>query len=55
MGLVPWKTNITGSINEDLFGTISELPAATYYLYMAVANAGSLDSYYIWSTYFIIR
>jgi hypothetical protein len=55
LGLVPWKANISGPISENLFSTISDLPPATYYLYMAVTNASSLDTYYLWSTYFIIQ
>lgn len=54
MGLVPWRANTTGPINEDLYGTISGLPAATYYLYAVVTNAGSLTTRYLWKTSFII-
>jgi hypothetical protein len=56
-GLVPWKSNTTSSINESLFGNIpaSALPQGTYYLYLAVTPSGSLNSYYLWSTYFTVE
>jgi hypothetical protein len=54
MGLVPWRANTNRPINEDLFGAISRLPAATYYLYIAVTKAGSQTTYYLWTTHFII-
>lgn len=52
----PWKGNTAGPINEKLFGDIPILflPAGTYYLYLAVTPSFSLDSYYLWETYFII-
>lgn len=55
-GLVPWKSNTTGPINEKLFGNISasSLPSGTYDLYLLVTPAGNLNSYYLWSTYFLI-
>jgi len=57
LGLVPWKKNTP--IDENPFGDISisgfPLPAGTYYLYLAVTPADSLESFYIWSTYFIVQ
>ena len=55
--LEPWKGNTTGPIDEPLFGDIptSLLPAGTYYLYLAVTPAFSLDTYYLWTTYFVIQ
>jgi formylglycine-generating enzyme required for sulfatase activity len=53
MGIVPWKSNTTGPIDENLFGDIpaSVLPLGTYYLYLAVTPSGNFfDSYYIWVT-----
>lgn len=57
VGLIPWKRNITGSVDEALFGDIptSLLPAATYYLYIVVTPTNSLSSYYFWTTYFTIQ
>jgi len=54
--IVPWKKNTQGPIDEYLFGDIpiSLLTPGTYYLYLAVTPAFSLDSYYLWETYFII-
>jgi hypothetical protein len=54
MGLVPWKANTAGPINEVLYGDISWLPAATYYLYIAVTKAGSQATFYLWKTHFVI-
>jgi len=55
--LEPWKGNTTGHIDEPLFGDIptSLLPPGTYYLYLAVTPAFSLDTYYLWTTYFVIQ
>jgi len=54
--IVPWKENTQGPIDEKLFGDIplSLLPPGTYYLYLAVTPADSLDYYYLWTTYFLI-
>ncbi|MBA4374142.1 MAG: hypothetical protein C0402_14930 [Thermodesulfovibrio sp.] len=51
-GIVPWKTNISGPLNEGIFGDIpvSALPPGPYYFYLAVTPAGSLNSYYVWET-----
>ena len=53
-GLAPWKANITGPINESLFGDIqtSSLPKGTYYLYLLVTPTGNLSNYYLWITSF---
>lgn len=55
-GLEPWRPDTAGPISENLFGDIaaSSLPKGTYDLYFLVTPAGNLDSYYLWSTYFII-
>lgn len=54
-GLLPWKSNISSTVNESLASSlgnipISSLPLGTYTVYLLVAPAGSLDSYYLWST-----
>jgi hypothetical protein len=57
-GIIPWKTNVTGSTSETLFGEIpiSALPASTYYIYLAATQAGKdfSSGYYLWSTQFEI-
>ncbi len=55
-GFTPWISATSGNINESLFGDISTsvLPSVTYELYLAVTPAGSLDTYYLWSTEFTI-
>lgn len=54
---IPWKENITGPVYETLSGEIptSALPAGIYYVYTAMTPAGSADSYYLWTTSFIIH
>ncbi|MCP8323174.1 MAG: hypothetical protein L6N96_03225, partial [Candidatus Methylarchaceae archaeon HK02M2] len=54
IGLNQWKINTPGPIDEYLFGDIpiSELPSGIYYIYLAVTPTGSLDNFYIWTTYF---
>lgn len=56
VGLVAYKTNVT-AINERLYGDIptSSLSKGTYYLYMAVTPAGSIASYYLYQTSFVIQ
>jgi hypothetical protein len=55
-GIAPWKENITGPVNETLFTNIpiSVLPSGTYYLYLAVTPAGSMSTFYLWTTYFVV-
>jgi Divergent InlB B-repeat domain len=57
-GLVKWKENTTGPINEDLYVDIpiSTLSSGTYNLAALVTPAGnsSFDAYYLWATNFII-
>jgi hypothetical protein len=50
--LIPWAAGGSGNINTPLFGDIpvSALPSGTYYFYLLVTPAGSLDSYYLWTT-----
>ncbi len=58
-GIVPWKTNVTGSIDLPLFGDIpvSLLPPATYSLYLCATPAGQGFSggFYLWSTAFEVK
>ena len=56
-GLAPWKANITGPINESLFGDIqtSSLPKGTYCLYLLVTPTGNLSNYYLWITIFSVE
>jgi len=57
-GIVPWKQNITGPIDEPLFGELSVsglgLPPGIYYLGLLVTPAGlsNLSAYYFWVTDF---
>ena len=53
-GVAPWKANITGPIDESLFGDIqtASLPIGTYYLYLFVTPTGNLSNYYLWITSF---
>lgn len=57
VGLVPWKQNTIGSINESVFGQIpvSLLPPATYYLYLALTPPGTFERYYLWMTPFTVQ
>jgi hypothetical protein len=58
-GIVPWKTNVTGSIDEPLFGDIpvSLLPPSTYAFYLCATPAGQGFSggFYLWSTAFEVK
>jgi hypothetical protein len=55
-GINPWMTDVTESLRLNVF-TIprAEFITGTYYLYLLAAPTGSLDSYYLWRTYFVIR
>jgi hypothetical protein len=51
----PWKLNVTGEINENPFIIpVSDLQSGKYFLYLLVAPAGNIISYYLWETYFRI-
>ncbi len=58
-GIVAWKKNVTGIIDETPFGTLatSQFPKTTYFLGILVAPAGdtSLSKYYLWATSFAIH
>ena len=55
-GAQPWRTNVTELINEDLFDMpVSSIPAGSYTVYLLVTPAGSLSSYYLWITSFVIQ
>lgn len=53
-GLVPWRTNVSGPIDESLFGDIavSDLPPGMYHLLLLVAPAAgsALQKAYLWQT-----
>lgn len=55
-GVVPWKENTTGPVDERLFGDISTslLPAGTYEIYLGVTATGQDFSgpFYLWKTGF---
>ena len=55
-GAVPWKGSVTGPIDEFPLGNIplSSIPSGTYNLYLLVTQAGSLNAYYLWNTYFVV-
>lgn len=55
-GFPAWRSGVTGSINESIYGTFPAnlLPYGTYSLYTIVTPAGSLDAYYLWSTSFAV-
>jgi alpha-tubulin suppressor-like RCC1 family protein len=55
-GIIPWKTNVTGSTSVSLFGEIPAyaFPPSKYYIYLAATKAGEdfSSGYYLWSTQF---
>ncbi len=55
-GVVPWKGNVSGPVNENLFGDIptSLLPKGTYYLYLAITASGQGfgEGFYLWAMTF---
>jgi uncharacterized delta-60 repeat protein len=55
-GLEPWKPNQPGFVEEGIFGEIpvEALPKGIYYVYLVVTPPGTLDSFYLWTTYFVI-
>ncbi len=54
-GAGPWRANVTESINEDLFNMpVSSIPPGSYTVYLLATPAGSLNSYYLWITSFVI-
>jgi probable HAF family extracellular repeat protein len=55
-GAFPWKANIMSPINEQLFNISSaSVPTGVYIVYLLVTPAGSLSSYYLWITSFVIQ
>jgi subtilisin family serine protease len=55
-GLVPWKTNLTGDLDETPFGEIpiNIFPSGIYELYLLVTPTGYMDRYYFWQTSFTV-
>ncbi len=56
-GLVKWRANTTGGINERLLPDFdrSLLPAGTYTFYFLMTPAGRLDNYRLWVTNLIVN
>jgi subtilisin family serine protease len=53
-GAEPWKKNDLGPTDEDLLNIpVSAIPPGTYNIFLLVTPTGSLDSYYLWITYFM--
>lgn len=53
-GAVPWKANVMGPVDEQLFNTlISNVPPGTYTVYLFVTPAGSINNFYLWTTVFV--
>lgn len=52
---VPWKSGVTGPVEESLTGEIkdSQVPASTYYIYLMVTPPNTTDNYYLLSTSFV--
>lgn len=52
-GFIPWKKNVT-VVNEDIFGNVPTflLGQSTYFVYLLITPAGSLNGYYLWTTNF---
>jgi subtilisin family serine protease len=55
--LTPWRQNVTGSIEESLFGEFSSstLPSGQYTIYLMVTPSGQLGPYDLWSTSFSLQ
>lgn len=55
-GLAPWKRSRLDLIDEGIYGDIpvEALPKGIYNLYLGVTPPGTLDSFYLWTTYFVI-
>ena len=55
-GLIPWKENVKEDIQGTLFGEIpsSLLPSGTYTLYLLISPTGTVATYYLWSTTFLV-
>lgn len=55
-GVAKWRENTLGPIDVSMYGNIplSGLSPGIYYLYAAVAPAGSTSSYYLWTTSFTV-
>lgn len=51
-GLVAWKTNTSGPVDETLYSNIplSSLQAGTYLFYLAATPYGDTGRYYLWQT-----
>ncbi|TNF55403.1 hypothetical protein EP227_02660 [bacterium] len=54
-GAEPWKSGVTGPIDEQLFNiATANLPPGSYTAYLLVTPANDLSNYYLWVTRFNI-
>jgi hypothetical protein len=54
-GAEPWKTGVTGPIDEQLFNIpTANLPPGNYTAYLLITPADDLSNYYLWVTRFNI-
>ena len=55
-GLIPWRENVKEDVQGTLFGEIpsSLLPTGTYTLYLLISPTGTVATYYLWSTTFLL-
>jgi hypothetical protein len=53
-GLIKWKENISGPVEETVFSGIplAALPGGTYFFYLLATPPNSTASYYLWETRF---
>jgi hypothetical protein len=50
-GVMPWRSTVTGPLNETLFSKpVSTLPHGIYTLYFFATPAGNIQTYYLWVT-----
>ncbi|MEW6117830.1 MAG: hypothetical protein AB1553_13180 [Nitrospirota bacterium] len=56
-GIEPWKSRVTGPVNESLFGTLStsEVPGGVYRLGLLATPAGKIVRYSYWLTSFWVE
>lgn len=54
-GAVPWMSGASGTIEAELISlSAGSLPSGTYTAYLLLSPAGSLSTYYLWTTFFIV-
>ncbi len=54
LGIVPWRANTLGPVDEFPYGEIPVdlFTKGRYYLYLVVTPAGRADTFYLWQTFF---